>query len=72
MRKSKKCRVFYGCANYPTCAFNVWDRPLPRPCPECGGLLVMKGQKSVKCTTCAFSAELDEGHKKTAELEARA
>ncbi|MBI2863622.1 MAG: type I DNA topoisomerase [Chloroflexi bacterium] len=66
MRKSKKGRVFYGCANYPTCAFNVWDRPLPRPCPECGGLLVLKGQKGVKCTACAFTAEVEEEFKETA------
>ncbi|MDO8674348.1 MAG: type I DNA topoisomerase [Dehalococcoidia bacterium] len=71
MRKSKRGRVFYGCAAYPTCAFNSWDRPLPKPCPECGGLLVLKGQKGVKCTICAFSDALEEGYKESAELEAK-
>ena len=38
-RKTRKGRVFYGCANYPQCDFTSWKRPLPEPCPKCGGLL---------------------------------
>ena len=34
-RKSKRGRVFYGCANYPDCDFTLWNRPLPEHCPDC-------------------------------------
>jgi len=53
-RKSRKsAKVFYGCANYPTCNFAVWDRPLPVPCPECGGLLTIgTGHAEAVCQKC--------------------
>ena len=35
-RKSRRGKVFYGCANYPKCDFTLWNRPLPERCPECG------------------------------------
>ncbi len=41
-RKTKqKGRLFYGCSNYPTCNFAIWERPVPDPCPHCGGLMVV-------------------------------
>lgn len=41
-RKTKqKKRIFYGCSNYPTCNFAIWDRPVPDFCPNCGGLMVV-------------------------------
>jgi len=53
-RKSRKsAKVFYGCGNYPTCTFAVWDRPLPLPCPECGGLLTIgNGKTEAACYAC--------------------
>ena len=41
-RRSKKGRVFYGCANYPRCDFVSWDRPVPERCPVCGSVVVAK------------------------------
>jgi DNA topoisomerase-1 len=35
-RKSRRGKVFYGCANYPKCDFTLWNKPLPEPCPTCG------------------------------------
>ncbi len=35
-RKSRRGKVFYGCANYPECDFTLWNRPLPEKCPDCG------------------------------------
>ena len=35
-RKSRRGKVFYGCANYPDCDFTLWNKPMPEPCPECG------------------------------------
>ncbi len=49
-RKTKqKKRVFYGCMNYPTCTFAVWEQPVPDLCPNCGGLMVIPkpGEKPV-------------------------
>jgi DNA topoisomerase-1 len=41
-RKTRqKKRIFYGCNNYPTCNFAIWERPVPEPCPHCGGLMVI-------------------------------
>lgn len=41
-RKTRqKKRVFYGCGNYPTCNFAIWDKPVPEPCQKCGGLMVV-------------------------------
>lgn len=41
-RKTKqKKRVFYGCSNYPTCNFAIWERPVSELCPNCGGLMVV-------------------------------
>lgn len=34
-RSKKRGKAFYGCANYPSCDFVVWDKPVPEACPEC-------------------------------------
>lgn len=51
-RKTRKGRVFYGCANYPACDFTSWKRPLAQPCPNCGGLLVAANKTTAQCTVC--------------------
>jgi DNA topoisomerase-1 len=35
-RKSRRGKVFYGCANYPKCDFTLWNKPIAEPCPTCG------------------------------------
>lgn len=47
MKKSKKGRRFYGCEDNPACDFMSWARPVEKPCPECGGYMVAKGNKFV-------------------------
>ncbi len=54
-RKTRKGRVFYGCSNYPTCNFTSWKRPIPAPCPSCGGLLVVANKREYQCTVCQES-----------------
>ncbi len=53
-RTSKKGRTFYGCSNYPDCNFMNWNKPVKKPCPECGSLMVEKTTKAkgkhYKCT----------------------
>ena len=34
-RKSRRGKVFYGCANYPECDFTLWNRPIAETCPDC-------------------------------------
>jgi DNA topoisomerase I len=34
-RKSRRGKVFFGCANYPDCDFTLWNRPVAEACPEC-------------------------------------
>jgi DNA topoisomerase-1 len=59
-RKTRKGRVFYGCANYPGCEFTSWKKPLPKACPECGGLLVIADKHNAQCLNCEQRFSLDE------------
>ncbi|WP_270181855.1 type I DNA topoisomerase [Alkalihalobacillus sp. CinArs1] len=59
-RKSKKNRLFYGCDRFPECDFLSWDKPIKRPCPKCGDMLVekkTKKKKEIKCVNCDFVEE---------------
>ncbi|MFC1962362.1 type I DNA topoisomerase, partial [Chloroflexota bacterium] len=58
-RVSKKKRVFYGCSKYPKCTFTTNMRPLPQPCPKCGGLLVVSGKRS-RCLKCDYRGKLEQ------------
>jgi DNA topoisomerase-1 len=59
-RKTRKGRTFYGCANYPECDFTSWKKPIPEPCPECRGLLVIANKRQAQCTECDSVFLLDE------------
>ncbi len=65
-RKTRKGRTFYGCANYPACDFTSWKKPLPRPCPNCGGLLVVASKREAQCTNCQNTYPLEEIAQETA------
>lgn len=65
-RKTRKGRVFYGCSNYPDCDFTSWKRPLPKPCPTCGGLLVIADKRNAQCLNCEETFPLDEVSEDTA------
>ncbi|MCS5655090.1 MAG: type I DNA topoisomerase [Dehalococcoidia bacterium] len=51
-------RSFYGCSNYPDCDLILNQQPLPTPCPECAGLMVMKGRNNSACTNCSWQEAL--------------
>ncbi len=55
-KRTKKRRTFYGCVNYPTCNFAVWQKPLSQPCEECGGLVVVDAKKGAVCSACGAPA----------------
>ncbi len=62
-RRSKRGRIFYGCDQYPGCDFVSWDKPAPKPCPDCGALLVekrSKGELVIQCTQCDFKEDVNE------------
>lgn len=50
-KKSKKGKVFYGCANYPKCDFVSWHMPSGEVCSKCGEPLFLKGKK-IFCENC--------------------
>ena len=54
-KRSQKGITFYSCANYPNCKFITRLRPIPDPCPQCGGLLGSNA-RGVKCTKCTYKA----------------
>lgn len=47
LKKTKKGRKYFGCVDNPECDFMVWQKPTGEKCPECGSLLLEKGNKSV-------------------------
>ncbi|WMC93025.1 type I DNA topoisomerase [Kineothrix sp. MB12-C1] len=55
LKKTKKGRKYYGCVDNPECDFMVWQKPSKEACPECGSLMLEKGNKLV-CTKeeCGF------------------
>jgi DNA topoisomerase I len=52
-RRSKKGRVFYGCANYPACDFISWDAVVPERCPACGSHVLAKRRGGNVLLQCA-------------------
>jgi len=67
-RRTRKGRVFYGCANYPECDFTSWKRPIPEPCPRCGGLLVQENSTHASCIQCGNRVEIAEVRQKESDL----
>jgi DNA topoisomerase-1 len=41
-RKSRRGKIFYGCNAYPKCDFTVWDKPIQKPCPQCGAAFLLE------------------------------
>lgn len=60
IRKSKKGRIYYGCANNPECDFMSWSRPAAQKCPKCGQYMIIKG-KRVCCSdaACGYVTNLE-------------
>jgi DNA topoisomerase-1 len=63
-RRSRFGKMFYSCANYPDCKYAIWNKPIPRPCPQCKApFLVEKYSKktglSIACQNkeCGYKEE---------------
>ncbi len=70
-KKSKNGNKYFGCENYPTCAFMTWDTPQKDVCPNCGKTLFRrytKAEKKVYCADekCGYSAPIASRRKKSA------
>jgi DNA topoisomerase-1 len=59
-KRTRKGRIGYGCSGYPECEFWVWKRPLPQPCPICGGMLTEGRKDNAKCNACGSDVPLHE------------
>jgi DNA topoisomerase I len=57
-RRTRQGRIFYGCANYPQCDWTSWKKPLPQPCPQCEGLMVLAAKDTAECTVCGARVKL--------------
>ncbi len=63
-KQTRRGRTFYGCSNYDpddpeSCDFALWKRPLPKPCPACGGLLAEVRQGWAKCQACEEEFDIE-------------
>jgi DNA topoisomerase-1 len=47
-KRSRRGKVFYSCNRYPDCKFALWNRPVPKPCPDCGAPFLL--EKTTKRT----------------------
>lgn len=58
LKKTKKGRKYYGCIDNPECDFMSWGRPVSDKCPECGGYMIIKGNK-IACANekCGYVTE---------------
>jgi len=58
-KRTKKGKVFYGCASYPDCDFALWDKPTGEKCPKCTSLLIETKRKQIKCSNkeCDYKIE---------------
>jgi len=39
-KKSRRGKIFYSCSEYPKCKKALWNKPIDKPCPECGAPFV--------------------------------
>jgi DNA topoisomerase-1 len=57
-RRSRFGKMFYSCANYPDCKYAIWNKPLPRPCPQCNApFLVEKYSKKTGLSVACLNKE---------------
>ncbi len=61
LKKTKKGRKYYGCVDNPECDFMVWQKPSGNKCPECGSMLLYKGNK-LACMNenCGYVTQIPE------------
>ena len=73
-RRSQKGRTFYGCSNYPTCKFVVWDPPVTSTCPSCECKVMVEktdkaGKTKLQCPKCQHRIDTPETTETTETTE---
>jgi len=57
-KRTRKGRIFWGCANYPTCKTAYWDEPQEKTCPKCKSVLTLNSKlKILKCSQCDYRSK---------------
>lgn len=51
-KRTRRGKIFYGCAGYPSCSFATWDEPLEDQCKKCGSLLIKNKKDEINCIDC--------------------
>jgi DNA topoisomerase-1 len=65
-RRSRRGKLYYGCANYPTCRFVVWQRPVAGACPKCAAPFLLaranRGKRYLACWRegCGYRRDADD------------
>jgi DNA topoisomerase-1 len=66
-RKSRRGKVFFGCANYPDCDFTLWNRPVAEKCPDGGAPFLVekitkKHGRQLICNNeeCSYARQAEE------------
>ncbi len=64
-KATRRGKVFYGCSNYPSCDFAIWDKPVNEECPSCGSPYLLEkktksGERALKCPRkgCLYTKSL--------------
>jgi len=62
-KKSRRGKIFYSCSAYPKCKNAIWNKPVPRSCPQCNAPFVV--EKSTKrrgeelaCVSCDWREQI--------------
>lgn len=62
-RRTRTGKTFWGCTNYPSCQYAVWDKPIAKPCEACSFPIVTEkvskrsGTRLV-CPSCKAQTEI--------------
>ena len=48
-KRSRRGKIFYGCATYPRCDWVSWQKPLAEPGEDCGSLRVTLSGDRIDC-----------------------
>ncbi len=52
-KRTRRGKIFWGCANYPSCKTAFWDEPQEKTCPKCKNILTLNSKlKILKCSQC--------------------
>ncbi len=52
-KRSRRGKAFYSCNRYPKCKFSLWNKPVPKACPECKSpYLIEKTTKAGTTLAC--------------------